>query len=210
MDGLIKKKNKKKAQTSVCVTYRNVRVSCSRSKPHHVWCDHGTAESGTVCLKLKFDADRSTLLYILLPVCGEMLKDPCKHFLAGNTFTLSDTWGWTWTRGSAQSSVLLWVLKACFRRWASISSWKTSIPRWECEASFMALDWMHMRYCSGVSSSAHCFSCHIWKRSDTGVRITISSLRRYFLYRWTSSTPQPFTSKSNPPVWLGHAGFFRP
>lgn len=63
----------------------------------------------------------------------------------------------------------------------------------------MALDWMHMRYCSGVSSSAHCFSCHRWKRPDTGVRITIRSLRRYFLYKWTSSTPQPLTSRSNPP-----------
>lgn len=144
--------------------------------------------------------------FIGLQLCGEMQEGPWKRAGAVSVVMTAAPQSWMTMGGGqrlAQSSCLLWVLKACLWRWASISSRNTSMPRWEWEASFMALDWMHMRYCSGVSSSAHCFSCHRWKRLDTGVRITIRSLRRYFLYRWTSSTPQPLTSRSNPPAGLG-------
>lgn len=88
----------------------------------------------------------------------------------------------------------------CLRRWASISCLKNSIPSWPCEASFMALDCMHMRYWSGGSSSAHCFSCHRWNKPRAGARTTRRLLWMYFLYRWTSSPPQPFMSMSKPPI----------
>lgn len=88
----------------------------------------------------------------------------------------------------------------CLRRCASISCLKNSIPSWPCEASFMALDCMHMRYWSGGSSSAHCFSCHRWNKPRAGARTTKRLLWMYFLYRWTSSPPQPFMSMSKPPI----------
>lgn len=64
----------------------------------------------------------------------------------------------------------------------------------------MALVCMHILYLSGGSSSAHFFSCHKWKRLRDGERITISLLCRYFLYRCTSSNPQPLILRSKPPV----------
>lgn len=87
----------------------------------------------------------------------------------------------------------------CLRRWASISCLKKSMPSWPCEASFMALDCMHMRYWSGGSSSAQFFSCHRWNKPREGARTTNRLLWRYFLYRWTSSPPQPLMSMSKPP-----------
>lgn len=71
------------------------------------------------------------------------------------------------------------LLVFCLRRWASISCLKTSIPSWPWEASFMALDCMHILYCSGVSSSRQRFSCQRWKRPRTGVLTTIRLLWRY-------------------------------
>lgn len=91
------------------------------------------------------------------------------------------------------------LLSFCLCRCVSISCLKTSIPSWPWEASFMALDCMHILYCSGVSSSRHCFSCHRWKRPLTGVRITMRLLWRYLRYRCTSSPPQPLMSRSKPP-----------
>lgn len=88
----------------------------------------------------------------------------------------------------------------CLRRWASISWRKKSIPSWLWEASFMAFDCMHILYCSGGSSSSQCFSCHRWKRPREGARTTSRLLCRYFLYRCTSSPPQPLISTSKPPV----------
>lgn len=63
----------------------------------------------------------------------------------------------------------------------------------------MALDCMHMRYWSGGSSSTQCFSCHRWNKPRDGARTTRRLLCRYFLYRWTSSPPQPLMSMSKPP-----------
>lgn len=91
------------------------------------------------------------------------------------------------------------LLNFCLCRCVSISCLKTSIPSWPWEASFMALDCMHILYCSGVSSSRHCFSCQRWKRPLTGVRITMRLLWRYLRYRCTSSPPQPLMSRSKPP-----------
>ncbi|KAK2505575.1 hypothetical protein MC885_014744 [Smutsia gigantea] len=68
---------------------------------------------------------------------------------------------------------------AAGREWASISGLKTSIPSCPWDASFMALDCMHILYCSGASSSTQCFSCHRWKRPLTGVRTTTRLLCRY-------------------------------
>ena len=82
---------------------------------------------------------------------------------------------------------------------SSISLWKNSSPSWPCEASLMALVCMHILYLSGGSSSAQVFSCHRWKRPRDGERITISLLWRYFLYRCTSSNPQPLMCRSKPP-----------
>lgn len=76
------------------------------------------------------------------------------------------------------------------------------LPRWLWETSLIALVCIHILYLSGCSSSAHCFSCHKWKRLREGERITISLLCRYFLYRWTSSKPQPLVFRSNPPVQI--------
>lgn len=64
----------------------------------------------------------------------------------------------------------------------------------------MALDCMHMRYWSGGSSSAQCFSCHRWNKPRDGARTTRRLLWRYFLQRWTSSPPQPLMSISKPPA----------
>lgn len=89
-------------------------------------------------------------------------------------------WFWLQCVDGCHPAASLFVLYACLRRCISISSLKTIIPRWEWEASFMALDWMHIRYCSGVSSSAQCFSCQRWKRPGTGVRITMRSPCKYF------------------------------
>lgn len=91
------------------------------------------------------------------------------------------------------------LLSFCLWRWVSISCLNTSIPSWPWEASFMALDCMHILYCSGVSSSRHCFSCQRWKRPLMGVLITMRLLWRYLRYRCTSSPPQPLMSRSKPP-----------
>lgn len=100
---------------------------------------------------------------------------------------------------------LLLVFCFCLRRWASISCLNTSMPSCPWDASFMALDCMHILYCSGVSSSAQCFSCHRWKSPRTGVRTTMRLLWRYLRYRCTSSPPQPLMSKSKPPVGREHS-----
>lgn len=90
-----------------------------------------------------------------------------------------------------------------FCSWAfeGSSAWslKTNSPSCPCEASLMAFVCMHILYLSGGSSSAHVFSCHRWKRLRDGERTTISLLCRYFLYRCTSSNPQPLMVRSKPP-----------
>lgn len=83
--------------------------------------------------------------------------------------------------------------------WSSAWSLKTNSPSCPCEASLMAFVCMHILYLSGGSSSAHLFSCHRWKRLRDGERTTISLLWRYFLYRCTSSNPQPLMVRSKPP-----------
>lgn len=84
-------------------------------------------------------------------------------------------------------------------KWSSISRLKNSSPSWLCEASLIALVCMHILYLSGGSWSAQIFSCHRWKRLRDGERTTISLLWRYFLYRCTSSKPQPLMLRSKPP-----------
>lgn len=83
--------------------------------------------------------------------------------------------------------------------WSPTWRLKTSSPSCPCEASLMAFVCMHILYLSGGSSSAHIFSCHRWKRLRDGERTTISLLWRYFLYRCTSSNPQPLVVRSKPP-----------
>lgn len=83
--------------------------------------------------------------------------------------------------------------------WGSGWCLKTSSPSCPCEASLMAFVCMHILYLSGGSSSAHLFSCHRWKRLRDGERTTISLLWRYFLYKCTSSNPQPLMVRSKPP-----------
>ncbi|TNN59107.1 hypothetical protein EYF80_030641 [Liparis tanakae] len=54
--------------------------------------------------------------------------------------------------------------------------------------------------CRTWSWSAQFFSCHKWKSPRDGERMTISLLCRYFLYRCTSSNPQPLMLRSKPPA----------
>ncbi len=103
-------------------------------------------------------------------------------------------------RGNMHQAFLAPLRCFCLRRCDSISCLKSSMPSWPCEASFMALDCMHILYWSGGSSSTQRFSCHRWKRPRDGARTTSRLLWRYFLYRWTSSPPQPLMSTSKPPV----------
>lgn len=106
-------------------------------------------------------------------------------------------------RGNMLQAFLAPLRCFCFRRCASISCRNSSMPSCPCEASFIAFDCMHILYWSGGNSSAHLFSCHRWKRPRDGARTTSRLLWRYFLYRWTSSPPQPLMSTSKPPAGTG-------
>lgn len=92
-----------------------------------------------------------------------------------------------------------WLFGSWGFEWSSAWSLKTNSPSCPCEASLIAFVCMHILYLSGGSSSAHLFSCHRWKRLRDGERTTISLLWRYFLYRCTSSNPQPLMVRSKPP-----------